>query len=104
MNEAALTDAIIETAETLHWRVIHQRPAKTDKGWRTAVQGSWAAGFPDLLMCRRTRLVFAELKAGKNKPSAAQVDWLLALGEAGAETYLWHENDWLSGEIELVLR
>ncbi|MCI0542945.1 MAG: hypothetical protein L0Z49_00695 [Actinobacteria bacterium] len=53
------------------WRVCHFRPATTRDGWRTAVQGH--PGFPDLVLARRGRVVFAELKAAL---SAEQLEWL----------------------------
>ena len=51
-------------------------------------------GFPDLVLIRRERLIFAELKTEKGKTSAYQRAWLEALGWTKAEVYLWRPSDW----------
>ena len=93
MTEAEFQGALVELAEVLGWRWIHQRPAKTDKGWRTAVEGSHAKGWPDIVFCRE-RVVFVELKGPRGKLSDEQADWLDALRRAGAEAYCWWPDDW----------
>lgn len=113
MNEAALTHAVIELAQTLRWKVAHFRPALTAKGHRTPVQGD-GKGFPDLVLVRRQRLLFAELKVAKRTPTVEQKLWMEALrgtrgpqGEAGRsipEVYLWTDEDWERGVIEAALR
>lgn len=45
------------------------------------------SGFPDLVLVR-DRVVFIELKREGGKLSDAQKEWLAALLQAGAETYL----------------
>lgn len=53
------------------------------------------AGFPDEVLVRRDRLVFAELKAEKGKVSERQQVWLDALGEVpGVEVHVWRPSDW----------
>lgn len=42
-----------------------------------------SAGFPDLLVIYRGKVIAIELKAGKNKPTEAQLDWLLLLNAIG---------------------
>jgi hypothetical protein len=59
------------------------------------------AGFPDCVFVRE-RVVYAELKVGKNQPTPEQYEWLNALAEAGQEVYLWYPDDWQ--EILSVLR
>lgn len=52
------------------------------------------AGWPDEALCRPPRLVLAELKGEKGKPSPAQQDWLDRLGQVETvETYLWYPAD-----------
>ena len=64
MTERDLQDAVMEMAKLLGWRCVHFRPARTLHGeWRTAIEGH--AGFPDLVLLRPPRLVFAELKSKK---------------------------------------
>jgi hypothetical protein len=83
---------VIEAAQTLGFKVAHFRPAKTTKGWRTPVQAD-GAGFPDIVMVRGERIIFAELKSDTGKISADQEAWLEALGQA-VEAYVWRPRDW----------
>jgi len=86
-TEAQFQHAVIELAQTLGWRVAHFRPARTSHGWRTPVQGD--PGFPDLVMVRAGKIVFAELKSERGKLSADQQAWIDATGG-----YLWRPSDW----------
>jgi hypothetical protein len=52
------------------------------------------AGFPDLVLVRGSRLVFAELKTARGKLTAAQQQWLEALRQTAAEVYVWRPDDW----------
>lgn len=101
--ERNLTDQVIEFARLQGWRTLHIRPGRTEitsdetgekvTDWRTPVQGD-GKGFPDFLACRDKRLVIAEFKAGKNKPSPEQELWLEAFRHVGAEVYVWYPEDW----------
>jgi hypothetical protein len=79
-------------AHFLRWRTYHTRNSwRSDKGW------------PDLVLVRPPRLVVAELKVGKRKPTDPQRDWLEALGSCPpVEAYCWWPEDW--DEILEVLR
>lgn len=101
MTEAQFTTAVLELARILGWRSAHFRPAQTKHGWRTAVQGD-GKGFPDLVLLRRDRVVIAELKVGKNKPTDEQEAWLAAWQKTGASVWVWTPDDWPN--IETVLR
>lgn len=72
-------------------------------GWTTyhtlRSRGS-RSGYPDRT-CVRERILFAELKREKTKPTAEQVEWLDRLANAGGEVYLWRPSD--LGEIGNVL-
>jgi hypothetical protein len=103
MSEADLQSAVIELARLLGWRVAHFRPAQTAQGWRTPVQAD-GKGFPDLVLVRRERLVFAELKSARGRTSLEQQGWLAALHGTAAEVYLWDSLDWTAGTIEAALR
>lgn len=106
MSEVDLQDAVIELAHTLRWRVAHFRSVPVRHGdriiYETPVQAD-GAGFVDLVLVR-DRVIFAELKSDTGRLSTSQQDWLFALGEAGAERYVWFPNNWRSGEIEETLR
>lgn len=103
ISEQTLQSAVIATARALGWRVAHFRPAKTEKGWRTPVEAD-GAGWPDLTLVRRERLLFAELKSASGSLDPEQTVWLRALQQTGAEVVVWDDRDWTSGHIEEVLR
>ena len=53
------------------------------------------SGFPDLVMVRDRRQVFAELKSEKGKLTEYQLEWLKALQEVpGNEVFVWRPSDW----------
>lgn len=58
--------------------MVHHRPARTDKGWRTATQGD--KGVPDLILARKGVVILAELKSMSGRLSAEQVQWAEAIG------------------------
>lgn len=112
MSESQLQEAVIDCAHTFRWMVAHFRPARVMRGGREIYETPVAAdgkGFPDLVLVRRGRLVFAELKTASGKPSAHQDVWLRELfaverESATVQTFVWRPEHWLSGEIEDVLR
>jgi hypothetical protein len=93
LREERFLDMVLALARLRSWRVAHFRPARTLRGWRTAVQGD-GRGFPDAVLLRGPRMVVAELKVGKGKPTAEQLLWLAAFRLAGAESYCWKPEDW----------
>jgi hypothetical protein len=91
-SESSFQAHVIELAKLYKWLYFHP--------WNSMHS---VKGYPDLTMVRRDRIVFAELKVGKRQPTAAQLEWLNALGLAGrVEVYLWQPDD--MPEIERVLR
>jgi len=63
------------------------------------------AGFPDCLMVRPPRLIFAELKSEKGVVSPKQQEWLDILKQIpSAEVFLWRADDDIIEEIAEVLR
>ena len=98
MSEADLQDSVIELAQTLHWRVTHFRPAKTKKGWRTAIQGD--PGFVDLVLAKGGRVLHIELKSAIGTLSAEQKSWRDALGETWR---LWRPEQWFDHTIDREL-
>lgn len=106
-TEAEFQNLIIEYAQIRGWLVMHTRPARTERGWRTPLQGD--AGYPDLTMARRGRLVIAELKSESGKVTREQAAWLEHLPPRVAqeddsadrdihshaiEVYVWRPRDW----------
>jgi hypothetical protein len=100
VTESEWQSQIIEIAHLLSWRVAHFRPARTNKGWRTAVSAD-GKGWPDLVLVR-DRVVFAEAKVEKGRLDVEQEGWRDALLEAGAEWYVWRPQD--VDEVLAVLR
>lgn len=82
ISEKALTTQVKQLARVMDWLPYHT--------WRSIHSDP---GFPDLVLVRPPRLVFAELKVGKGKLSPHQERWRDALIEAGCEWYLWREDD-----------
>ncbi len=92
IREKDFLQAVKELAQLQGWLTYHT--------WNS--QHS-PAGFPDLVLVRPPRLVFAELKVGRNRPTPAQQEWLRQLGACPqVEVYLWTPDHW--AEIERVLR
>lgn len=73
MTEADLQRAIIDAAKLYGWRVAHFRSARTEKGWRTPVEGD--AGFPDLVLARGGKVLFMECKSEKGRQTQEQAEW-----------------------------
>ena len=92
MREKDFLQAVREYARLMGWTDYHT--------WHSLHS---PAGFPDLVLVRPPRIVFAELKVGRNRPTPAQQEWLnLLKGCPAVEVYLWTPEDW--NEIERVLR
>ena len=87
ISEAEFTSQVVRLFSLYGWKVCHIRPAKTARGWRTAYEGH--AGLPDIIAARGGVIIMAELKVGKNKPTADQVQWLKASGSP-----VWRPEDW----------
>lgn len=90
---------VVEAAERLGWLVYHTFDSRRSQ-----------PGYPDLTLVRASdgRLIHVELKRERGTFRPEQVIWLGELREVarerGTEVYTWRPSDWLSGEIERVLR
>ena len=84
---------VIDLAHLYGWLVQHTRPAWTEKGYRTPIQGD--KGFVDLVLAHpsQRRVLFAEAKSERGVLSLAQQQWLKALQSAGQETHVWRPDD-----------
>jgi hypothetical protein len=80
MSETDLQRTIIDACKIYGFKVSHFRPAKTERGWRTPVQGD--AGFPDLAIAGHGHLLLAELKIGRGKLRPDQAMWRLEIPSA----------------------
>ena len=106
MPEKVFQSQLMSLARSLGWRSYH-----------TAISYGSACGFPDVVMVRPPRLIFAELKrqSAKSQPTADQQSWLDDLEEVGTalspgepaarlEVYLWRPIDICTDTITEVLR
>ena len=90
ISEDEFTDQVIAVLQLNHWLVVHFRKArKKDGGWMTPIKGD--PGSPDILAAKNGRVIHAELKVGKNKPTVFQKSWLHNLGQ---NAYLWYPENW----------
>jgi hypothetical protein len=92
-DERAFQKAVIDLARTLGYKVAHFRPAKTSKGWRTPVAAD-GKGWPDLCIVGRGRVIFAEIKVGKNQLTDEQRAWLEHLRDCDQVAWCWRPEDW----------
>ena len=93
IRERDFQDRVIAEARVRGWLIAHFRPGMNRSGrWSTPMQGN--KGFPDLVLVRPPRVIFAELKAPKGRISPDQHAWLDGLLQCdGIETYLWRPAD-----------
>ncbi len=79
LSEAEFQQMIIDRAKLLGWLVYHTHESRRS-----------APGFPDLVMSRRGRVLFVEVKSQKGKVSEAQQCWLDSLSRCHAlEVHVW---------------
>ena len=83
MTEKTFQAHIIQRAKDSGWMVYHT--------WRSIHS---AAGFPDLVLVRDTRIYYAEIKTERGKLTPGQTAWRDALRLAGQETHVWRPSMW----------
>jgi hypothetical protein len=94
VSEKLLQGAVYDCARRLGYLAYHVFDARRS-----------APGFPDLVLIKPPRLIVAELKTEKGRLSAHQEVWLHRFLQIdGVEVYLWKPSQWLSGEVEAILR
>jgi len=90
-------------ARLFGWRVAHFRSVETKRqGWQTPVQGD-GKGYPDLCLVRE-RIIFIELKVGRNKLTFEQEEWRDRILAAGGEWHLLTDKGWAEGLAETILQ
>ncbi len=88
-------EAAMKAVSEAEWQRTVRRWAK-DLGWTVYhTQYSIGAdrGFPDLVLIRPPKLIFAELKSNKGKMRPEQEDWLNNLRACGLPAYIWRPSD-----------
>jgi len=92
VSERDFRGAVVELANLLGWRHYHALRS----------EGS-SPGFPDLVLVRDGRVVFAAIKSEQGRLTHPQRLWLMALRQCrGVEVYEWRPSSW--PQIERVLR
>lgn len=105
-SERSFQEAVLELAGVLQWRTWHDNATNVASRCRDC--GSVrrrprnVAGLPDLILVRRPRVIFAELKAEGRYATPEQQAWLADLVGCNVEVYLWRPSDF--DEITRVLR
>ena len=95
LSEAQFSRQVMDLALVLGWSFVHFRPAQTQRGWRTPVQGPLGKGWPDLFLARQRdhRVMVAELKSDTGKVTDEQRDVLNLLAWCGLEWHIWRPAD-----------
>lgn len=97
---------ITDLAKLLGWQWVHFRPAQTNRGWRTPVEGPLGHGWPDLVLVHpgRRRLLFVEVKRELGDDLTYEQEFVHGqLLAAGQEVRVWRPSDMTSGRIQRVL-
>ncbi len=83
LSESEFQGLVVDVAEQFGWLTYHTFDSRRS-----------GPGFPDLVLVRGDRVVFAELKSQSGRLSADQRVWLERLTGAGTvEAYLWRPSD-----------
>ena len=90
-TEAQFLAQVRAAAKLLGWATYHTHRSEHSE-----------AGFPDLVLTRRPRVIFAELKADRGKLTDAQRAWIDELRACGQEAYVWKPKYWAA--VEKLLR
>lgn len=94
LTEAQFQSQVTDLASRLGWHWLHIERMGNDQGrWRTPTSGPLGKGFPDLLMVRKSTILFAELKAQGKYPTEIQRTTLQVLGLATPHCYVWRPSD-----------
>lgn len=98
-SEAQFQAIVIRIAMYAGWKHYHAPDNRPNANGR--VQQNIVAGFPDLVLVKEDKLIFAELKKETGILSAAQKDWLARLEKTNVECYVWRPS--MIKEITAIL-
>lgn len=83
-SETELQRQIVDLAKAFKWWVYHTYDSRKS-----------TPGFPDLVLIRPPRVIFAELKSDAGRLTAEQANVLELLRQCGqVESYIWRPKDW----------
>jgi hypothetical protein len=82
MSETEFQSEVVKAAKKRGWKSYHTKDSRgSERGW------------PDLVLARPPRIVFAELKRTGKNPTPEQIEWLDTLDACGQEAYVWRPED-----------
>jgi hypothetical protein len=115
LSEARFQRQVVELAELLGWHAWHDAATNqraTCRACRAPLACAQcgtlvpvvrnAAGLLDLILIRRPRVIWAELKSDRGKLTDAQIGTIAELRSSGQECYVWRPSDFV--KIERILR
>jgi hypothetical protein len=91
LSERAFQSQVVRYARLAGWAVYHTYDSRRSQ-----------PGFPDLVLVRRPRIVWAELKSQRGKVTTEQQAWIDELRACDQEVHVWRPSDWRT--VERVLR
>jgi VRR-NUC domain len=89
-TEAQFQASVVKYAELMGWRTHHHYDSRRS-----------STGLPDLLLVRRPRVVWAELKSERGRLTDDQRAWIAELRACGQEAYIWRPSMWQ--DVERIL-
>ena len=93
MTEDQFQTSVIQVAKDTGWMLFHDYDSRRS-----------TAGFPDLVMTRNGRTIFAELKSQRGRIRPEQKEWIAELEKTnGIEVYLWRPSD-MDDVVEVLMR
>ena len=98
ISEDEFQTQVISLAHLLGWKIAHFRGVRTQRKngtvfYQTPVQAD-GKGFPDLVMVKDKRVIYAELKSEKGVLSVEQKEWLRLLAlDKKREVYCWRPSE-----------
>ena len=102
--EADLQAKVLHLAALYGWRRAHFRTAYQPGAGKWVTPMSGETGFPDLVLLRPPRLIFAELKSDTGTMSPGQKEWKADLTQTPqVEYYLWRPRD-LEDIVDILKR
>jgi hypothetical protein len=90
MNETEWQKQVLKSAHSLGWHSMHI--GRTGKHQAVGAKGTLGTGWPDLVLVKGGRIIFAELKAQDGVLTQEQKEVLLTLGNVG-EVFCWRPSD-----------
>ena len=97
ISERDWQNQVHRLAHDLGWKYYHAPDNRPVHGRIQKV----VAGFPDCVLVKGNRLIFAELKKELGIVSEAQESWLAALAATGVECYVWRPSQ--MREVQQIL-